>query len=432
MIVAVLLRMVGRMKHARRRTGMSERRSGETARLADGELRRRPRWPWWLIAGGVALLAGSVLEKESAAGAWSTALAVASLILFGFLLRGPQVRYGRIVVIVSCVGAGLAIALGLTAAVELALTVDPIQLLILGAVGLAALGFSLFLFATWAPGWPYVEPMALAVLAVFVGAVSLTGLRILSSPLDEPTPVGYGELYVQGHTHGPISLVVATSPQNEDRSVSLDIENLSRSPARWALLLAADARLDHLILDSGVNERRFAVPIGADVAGFWGAQLFWGRTAPGDFDEISGNAVTSYAAASVSRTAVVLPSYGPGYPPGPDAASAAIIRRVLGGQPAQPSSWHPDITVDAGPLDLLSTVTQARPPLADPTWLRWNSHGITFVSFATLNQHADDIVRNYFFALATLVGVAGAGLLAGVQAAVHIAAHRERPRPQRR
>jgi hypothetical protein len=330
-------------------------------------------------------------------------------------------RHSLVIMIVSGVGAASAATVGLLVAINLAFLVDPIQLLVLAAVGLAALGFGLFLFTTWLSRWSLVEPTALALLAIFLGAVCLAGLRMLSAPLDAPMIYGSGMLFVRADNQGPIRFEV--SPNLDHDSIILDIINRSPASARWALLLIGDARLTASQTTGGVKERGFRAKVGTYTNPSLpkSVQVFSGVTGPNSFAEIDGKTTTPYIATSISREAVVLPTYGPGNLADLNGTTAVLIRSALGGSPASLSSRYRNIDVNAGRLDPSITVTQASPPLTDPGYLEWTANHPITVSFSILNQHDDDVARNYFFVLAALVGVAGAGLLASVQSAVHVA-----------
>ncbi len=101
------------------------------------------------------------------------------------------------------------------------------------------------------------------------------------------------------------------------------------------------------------------------------------------------------------------------------------IARDLGTPGTSPGGLS--IGVDAGHVSPLDTQVTAIPPLTDPYQLSWTFDTETAPEYKLVDQNAQDSLNSYSFALAVLLGAAGAGLLGSIQALVSTAASRKEP-----
>jgi hypothetical protein len=76
-------------------------------------------------------------------------------------------------------------------------------------------------------------------------------------------------------------------------------------------------------------------------------------------------------------------------------------------------------------VSLLDTQVTAFPTLADPRLLSWTFHTETAPTYKLVDQNAQDSLNSYSFALAVLLGGAGACLLADLQAVLSAATSRK-------
>jgi hypothetical protein len=350
-------------------------------------------------------------------------LLLASVVSSGLASRGPG-PVNRPFVLAS---SGVLFIAGTTAAAMAAITgyqqiTDPDHLLLLAVFSMCALAAVFAVVASWLPGWRFREPAVLALLTLALGGLSLHGLTLVSSALTIPSINGSVLFYADQLHERPLYLNFNVTPSVTGIATSefMDIVNPSTNnrPAPWAVLLTGDARLIHFTTRTpAVHERVLTRSYAATgVLALEPGQLAWGRLAPGQIAQITGQPRVSYTSSDATQTAVSLPDFDLGGFWNTDPVTLSAIARDLGTPLTSPGGLS--ISVDAGTVSPLDTVVTAIPPLTDPSALSWTFHTDTAPAYKLLNQSAQNSLNGYSFALAILLGAAGAGLLASIQAFV--------------
>jgi len=152
-------------------------------------------------------------------------------------------------------------------------------------------------------------------------------------------------------------------------------------------------------------------------------QLLWGQVAPGGVEQVSGQPLASYISRDATETAVSLPDFDLGSLLNTDPVTLSTIARDIDTPGTSPGGLS--IGVDAGTVSPLNTQVTAIPALSDPYLLSWTFHTETAPTYKLVDQNAQDSLNSYSFALAVLLGAAGACLLASLQSLVSKAASRK-------
>lgn len=356
-------------------------------------------------------------------------LLLASLALSGVAVRGPA-RNPAAFVAAGVVFAAVSIASAWAAVSGYQQVADPYQLLLLAVFGVCGLTVLVLAAASWLPGWSYREPVLLVMQALALGALSLHGLALLGSTLSVPGISGSVLFYADQPPGQPLYLNVGVTPSPASGIPTfefMDIVNPSTNtkPASWAVLLTGGARLAHLdgrgskVRQQALPGRAAATGVLAEAAGL----LLWGQVAPGSVEQFSGQPLSSYVSRDATQTAVSLPDFDLGSILNTDPTTLSRVTRDLG--VPSTSSGGLSIGVDAGSVSLLNTQVTAFPALADPRFLSWTFHTETAPTYKLADLGAQDSLNSYSFALAVLLGAAGACLLAGLQALLSASASRK-------
>jgi hypothetical protein len=370
-------------------------------------------------------------------------IAVGSLLLTSMLFSGRALRgfrpsghlfvFGMLLSLFALVTAFSAMAV----AAGYQQFTDPGQLLLLAVFSLCALAILFMVVMSWLPGWRYREPALLALLTLALGGLSLHGLNLITSVLDIPATTGSVILYADQPTsqHLQVNFQVTPIPFPNPpfpNFVRMEIVDPSTNdkPSSWALLLTGDARLTNVTTLAHQQTVEETLAGGASTALPEGpvsepGQLFWDRLTPGEASLIIGQPITSYISFNATESAVSLPDFMVGSKQNTDNATMSTIIKDLGTPGTSSSGLSFD--VDAGSVSPLNEVVTAIPPLTDPSELSWTFDTETAPAYKVIEQDALDSQTSYSFALAVLLGVAGAGLLASIQALVSAAASRKEP-----
>jgi hypothetical protein len=376
---------------------------------------------------GLGAAAPFAIHRDIAVGV----LLLTSMILSGVALRRPGLPGSPPTLAAS----GVVFAVASTASARVAITgyrqiTDPGQLLLLAVFGVCALTVVVLVVVSWLPGWDYREPVLLALQALALGGLSLHGLALLSSALAVPGTSGSVLFYADQLSSQPLYLNFNVTPSPGSgipTTEFMDVVNPSTNsrPAAWAVLLTGGARLTHLDnRGSDVREQEFsgrAVTTGvlAEAPG----QLLWGQVAPGGVEQVSGQPLASYISRDATETAVSLPDFDLGSLLNTDPVTLSTIARDIDTPGTSPGGLS--IGVDAGTVSPLNTQVTAIPALSDPYLLSWTFHTETAPTYKLVDQNAQDSLNSYSFALAVLLGAAGACLLASLQSLVSKAASRK-------
>jgi hypothetical protein len=372
-------------------------------------------------------------------------LLLTSMLLSGLALRGLRLFDHRFFfVVLFGFFAAMTVAAGRVAIIDYQQLTDPGQLLLLAAFSLCGLAILFLVVTSWVPGWRYRESALLALLTLALGGLSLHGLNLITSVLDMPVVSGSVILYADQPAGQQLRLYfhVAPLPISEfpgQEYMELVDPSTNTRPSSWAVLLTGDARLMNVTTDAHQKTLEETLAGGASTTDLSGSgpepepgQLFWGQLAPGDFSLISGEPIASYISVNATETAVSLPDFMVGSDQNTDKATMSAITRGLGAPRTSPGGLS--IGVDAGSVSPLDEAVTAVPPLTNPSELSWTFNAETAPAYKLIDQNALDSQNSYSFALAVLLGVAGAGLLASIQALVSTAgdSRKEQPNTPRR
>jgi hypothetical protein len=400
----------------------------------------------WLAAASAAFVGGAWAALGVHHKAVAVALFVGAMVLAARPLRGPtpqQTDSGQAAQFVAFTLFCSELALGLFVT-ELAVFAgaQPIDILLALILGAGVLGVGLGLAMTWIPSQPVVAPIALGVITVALGTFALQGLGPLFQSATPPNVNGAGLLFIGAPPSQPVHLTAsvnfATAPVGFHQLTG-EAEQLSittppgQGNIRWALLLIGDARLALGCIFCGEQPSPEGSKHLQDVTGWGGgpaaASLYWGTLSGDNSEVISGMPLVSYVSASSSQTDLSLPRYGEGFR-NVDGQTFETISKVLGANPVLRGSGDFTVTtkVEPGPT-LLNMVTNAIPPLTDPSKFQWQDHSQLSVSFAQLNQGADNDARNALFILGVVLGAAAGALMASLQRVLEILQKVKNPAP---
>jgi hypothetical protein len=319
----------------------------------------------------------------------------ATVAITAFGVRGPRFRYPAAALVVFGPSLVLGLAMVFTA---ILLTADPedgdISVLVVSALCaitvVAAIAWSL---STWHVG-AWLEPTALVVTAALLGGISLLGLYSAGTTIARADVDGSGELFLSAPRTDATLEVYAPVPETPDPYVRFTIT--ATRPVRWALVLTGAA----MIRGDTLGGDRVAVSDGAP-------QVLTGelRTRTAEFH---AHLRAPIATRSASRAVVTFPGYRSGFVSDPRSGDIAYVPRKL------------HITLDAGRLSGLETVTQVSPPLTGAGHLTWEADDrLDQVSYSTFDQGADDVARNKLFAVAIFLGTAAACLISAMQSVLN-------------
>ncbi len=352
----------------------------------------------------------------------------AALGLSCVLLRGPRLRYSRVVT--TLIGA---LCMSQFAAVTLIVarnynTRDPRVLLGIIVLGVCSIGVAMCVAVTWVK-WKFAEPLAIGVVAVALGALCVPELRTSTATLNIPNVSGSALLFATGRPGQDLSLRVSTPTSNRENFI---IANGSDKRAiRWVLLLTGDARLHRIHAPLGVAIHVMSNSIGVPYTTTASATIetLSGRIGKNSSVEIGGSAPRSFVNVTSDRSAYSFPEYGEG-----DASQIGsyytenVIDGYLGGNPITRKFGDFTITVTGARLTKFGAVTQLSPyQIADQltrSGPRWTGHSAMSVTYTTSDQEAIDANNNFLVILSILLGVAGAGIITSLQSIIQ-AARRE-------
>ena len=295
----------------------------------------------------------------------------------------------------------------------------------LAAIGLCALGIALAVASTWVGRSAFYEPIAIGLVALLLGAVSVPGLRFFTRSFSYPDVNGSALLFSTGSADQALSLNVTAVPSDEVFKVT----NSSAQMLRWALLLTDDARLEMppTSSTSGVHYR--TVPRSAEHP-YKHAQLFWGAAGPRSSMMFSGATGSRFVVYTSDRAAESFPEYGEGHYGALDPSTQLMILEKLGRVPTF-RRVNFTVYVSSGRLAASDSVSQSTPALtpnaARLNKLKWAGHDDLSVFFALTDQLAVDSTANALFVYAILLGIAGACLIEAIRGIVTAVRERDTP-----
>jgi hypothetical protein len=293
--------------------------------------------------------------------------------------------------------------------------------------GIFAFGILVCLVATWLRSWRFTESVGVGLVAVALGALCLPGLRLLTQQVKPPYQTGSALLFASGQPDQSLQLFVTVSGvQETSQSESFQVRNLSKHPIRWVLLIVGGARMHRYWIDPGVRVNDLAA------AGSYlntpdttaPSQIFYGSLGAGATVFVNGISAERFADSNSHETGVTLPSYGEGFISELSPATKTAVINTLGEQPTVRRRSLFTTRVVTTPIFPDDTVTSPglNPSDAPPDALEWKVHDPYPLDFTITNQQAAEAVSNFMFAFAILLGVAGAGVMASLQGAIHASA----------
>lgn len=381
---------------------------------------------WASLIAATALGIGSAAAAISGHALLAQILVLLSIAICALILRGPE-RLTGLFVTISLSVMLLAEVLVSWAAVAQGFdsSTSALYLLQLTIFTMLALGIIVCLGATWWSAWDFTEPVAIGLVAVTLGALCVPGLYYLSQEIYSPYFTGSALLFATGAPSQNVDLYANASGSDE----TFQISNLSKKSVRWALLVAGAARIpnyqltprsgvitaDLIASGSGLNSDQNDVD----------AQLFSGTlNGNGSSVSINGISVGSFADSTTDRTAVALPDYGQGLLSEVSSKTGNEVVHALGSIPTFRPPADFTAYISSGRLFPLDSITSASlAPTQDPDSqgnLEWTIHDSAQINYSTVNQESADTDSNLLFVFAVLLGVAGAGVLASLQSAIHV------------
>jgi hypothetical protein len=341
-----------------------------------------------------------------------------ALSIICFVASGPKRRCNIIVFSIS-VTALLAQGASFLYVTWLAITsifAGPLAMLEFALVGVFGAGIILVAAVSWLKGIHYIEPLAIGLLSLVLALLCLPGLQLLIQPESSPYVSGQALLFATGSSRQGLDLKIQADPiVGAPALETLDVENVSAHPIRWALLLIDDARL-----------RNFKATPGRKPVSFGFEQIFSGYDGPHATAQMaSGKSWVSFAGSGTDPAVVAFPSYAPGVLSNIDIESQRKIVTALGRKPELRISKAFSVSLSSTAFAAGSSIVQVRPaPSAFGTSaqgsLSWTSHTQLSPFFVAADPTSESADNDFLFVFAILMGVAGAGILASVQAAIHI------------
>jgi hypothetical protein len=329
---------------------------------------------------------------------------------------------------------------------------DAVKMILSLALGLIGLGVALCVGATYLPKWPYTEALALAIIALTMGALCLPGLRVFTRPLGYPSTNGIGLLFATGSPSQKVSLQVKLIGLNipasfhETTSEEFDISTTSKSAVHWALLVAGDAQMitGSMGWDSS-HDIAFHAFNGETSDGDYAGplQLITGTVTSKASTWVDGDVEADFVNRATDHSTALLPDYGQGYAgadcPGgrsdtddclsglTSGATENIVIRALQGRPVSRELKEFPVSVQGGIFWSNDTIVDSQPSAspAPPNDVLWSGTGNLQVSYSTAAKTANDDTTGILFVFAILFGVAGAGLLGAIQITIHVIASPE-------
>lgn len=364
-----------------------------------------------------------------------------SMSFLAFMLRGPALRHKLPIVGILLFFFCTELLIALVGAVnDFAKSTDALYILRLNIFITLAASIAVFLAVTWLRSWRFIESVAIGLISILLGALCFPGLSFLTEGIASPGPTGSALFFASGKASQDITLFASVSgSQSLPYGEYFQVNNVSRRPISWALLVAGGARLitrklrdepyNDLSVSSGVMRYDLmASGITLNTPGENApAELFTGFLNPGSFATISGAPTGVFADFTGDRTAVMLPEYGQGVLTDLGRNTVKAVVGAVGSIPTYRSAAHFTVKVTSGPiLSLDSIVSDNLTPIRNSLVqgnLSWAIHRPEAIGYATVNQTAADDATNLLFVFAVLLGVAGAGVIASLQIAIHELAH---------
>jgi hypothetical protein len=358
----------------------------------------------------------------------AAALLLLGMVISAFTLRGTKRRYNWPATIGNLTLFVLQSALaGLATLIQANNATDAPSMFEITLFGIFAFGILVCLAATWLRPWRFTESVGVGLVAVALGALCLPGLRLLTQQVSPPYQTGSALLFASGQPDQGLKLLVSVTGVHEaSQSEEFDVSNLSKHPIRWALLTVGGARIHRYWgVSDGVRVKNFSAagPNLNTPAITARSQIFYGSLGAGATAYISGTSAENFADSTSDETGVTLPNYDEGFVSFLSPATKTAVINALGEQPAVRRRTLFITRIVASPIfpdDSVASPDQT-PSAAPPDGLEWKGSGYP-INFTITNQQAAGAVSNFMFAFAILLGVAGAGVMASLQGAIHASA----------
>lgn len=305
-----------------------------------------------------------------------------------------------------------------------ATTISPAALIRFTAFGLAGACVAGVVAAKWLAPSKLAEPIALGIAALLLILVCIPGLISLAQPLHFPADSGDGLLFVAGPASQNVTMNASTTGIDRPTYENLVISTTGRRRERWVLVLSGPARMT--VRDHSVPINVRTVKESHKDTGFLGsareAQLFSGYVDSTSPVYIDGTSIGSFTGFNSDRIAFTLPFYSIGVSGDVGPTVMTTVDRLLGAKPILPN--HSKVRVFSGPYFASDTVTGSIPPPLPTSsqygMLEWSSDLGNPISYTVMIQDLADLASITLFLLAFLLGVAGAGLFAGLQSGIHL------------
>ena len=402
-------------------------------------------WRWLRVSCSLllppAVVAAAIFAPVPRGGFVTRILIVAGveLVLVGLLRRTNTGRARKVTIILGCylalfwLGSALVLLGQLTWQVtffQFQDQVDPVTILVLVLVGILVLCVPATLLVARTETRRITEPALYAAIAIIIGGLCLPALGTLTRAAAAVTDNGSVTLYVASQStrftlSSKLWLPGIGSGQYGGKTLqNIKISSNDGRPFRWALVLRGGARLTDPHLDpfshvTDLGERDYFGIVQP-------TQLINGDSTDGIFSYTLGDTVSTFAADTISRREVTLPSFQAGDPisgGGLTQLEKDVVHALNG--PATPATVT--ISVDAAPAESQDSISSVSPAPSPPGSLQWQSTGPLTPSFTLVDSDRADTTQNVLFTIAVLLGVSASALLMAIQSTLSYLGSRTTP-----
>ena len=327
--------------------------------------------PWLSIAASLALSIISISAVYVQGLLLAGVCLLVGMALCAYFLRGPRRRYKRRFTVTFGILLYIQIIVSLILVInEETNTSDAISLLAITIFCICSLSILVCLGATWLRTMRFTEPIAVGIVAVAVGLLCFPGLRLASEQLTPPFFTGSALLFATGRANQQISLFAGVigvqdliGSQSMPGSELLQVNNLSKHPVRWALLVTGEARIHKYTISApGVAHVRLTAS-GSGLSSpsdTVAAQLFWGNLNGDRNVALNGTADGTFYDSTADRAAITLPYYGEGQLADLSAATKTTVVNALQASPVFRGKSDFTTQITSGPMYPLDSVTRGK------------------------------------------------------------------------
>jgi hypothetical protein len=340
-------------------------------------------------------------------------LFLVAIALSSFMVRGPRLHYGGIPAL-ALLGFQISfflIPLGLMLTNP---SEDSAAQIELAMVGLLSLAIVLITAATWLGRWPLIEPAAIGLISIALGAICIPGVRLYTQPPATPKVQGSAFLFATGMPEQPLSLSAAV---NAGFKEVFHIKN-TRYPhsIHWALLVTGDAR--------GQDPKRY-IPQTVNYEALQNRghpQLYSGTLNRGDEVRFVVHYSKHFCTWGAMHVYCWFPTYGEGDISSLKAPARTAVLNVLKARPViRGQNFTIKVVSGHEPTDSLAVSVPTEDSVTSVSnTFGWTSHHRVAVRYITAPSPGNDPTPNALFVYAVILGAAGGGLIVSIQGIIGV------------